>query len=852
MVLSEQGDGSLSLVQAIGLGGFGVGVVVDVGSLWAGVAGEVGAVPLRLEVGGVVDQQAVAVVDVEFEGQEVEGGAVGEAVVVDLPGGEGVGEPEGGDGDGQGDGGVGAAALLVAGVEGDGDGVGGDAEVVADVVAGGCEAVAEEPVRRGAVGRAVFDVECGVGEVEAGARGPDGGFGVGEDDDGDGGGVLHAPCGLRGLHHVGGGDLRRDVDLLSSTAVAQEGVVGGGEPYGRHDAAGAEQGGVATAEDGVGGVGGDGGVAQGGEGDVGGGGAEGVGGGGEGDVGGAQRGPPADGVQGVVGRGAQDAVADVPLFLHVALRGAAHFGLLAFADDVLLQLDGGGVRLQGAHHYGGRGAAVGSGNLDAHADLVVAVGGETVAHLPAPEGVEHGGAEGVAVDDPAGGVVVNVVLVVGDALFCELHRKVAVGYGGGVGSRLVVGYVGVDARGDGFGGVESGGHHAHEGLLRDGVAGVGALGDHEVGQRGRVGVGVAHLGHRAEGHGVHVEGVVEVGFQAPGGHEPLVRQQPPRGGEGGDGAALGAGAARRVDAHRLVVAADVGVDGVHRRHTVGGVQLYADVLVEEFVHADGHLGPRFVDVGAGCRGTGCPRAAHHPRCIGDSRRGNRRRRDAEPHRVVDGGVGPGSVVVLFDNPDHELARHVGRVVVAPSHHGIVDNQQGVHGRYAHGVEQRFGAFVGGTRAPVGAVGCTLIRRPGVAQADARHVSRRYPRHAHSVVHRQLVGAGVDAGDDHEPVVLGGIPEVAVVATVDARIGTCVEAGRHDVVVAGDVGAVAGGAGAVDGVAGGRSRRYAVAYARSPIIEGAAGAERRCVAEARAVGVQLPLCRQPQDRQRNQE
>ena len=54
---------------------------INIGAHGAGVAVEVGAVPLGVHVGGVVDEQAVAVVDVDFEGEDVEGSGVGEDVV---------------------------------------------------------------------------------------------------------------------------------------------------------------------------------------------------------------------------------------------------------------------------------------------------------------------------------------------------------------------------------------------------------------------------------------------------------------------------------------------------------------------------------------------------------------------------------------------------------------------------------------------------------------------------------------------------------------------------------------------------------------------------------------------------
>ena len=97
-------------------------------ALWTGCSGGIAAVPSLLDVVGVVDQQSLAVVDVEF-GFENTLAYDNEAAVVVAAGGEGVGGEEG-DAENLNDAGGGVVALAVEDAEGHDDAV----EVVVDIV----------------------------------------------------------------------------------------------------------------------------------------------------------------------------------------------------------------------------------------------------------------------------------------------------------------------------------------------------------------------------------------------------------------------------------------------------------------------------------------------------------------------------------------------------------------------------------------------------------------------------------------------------------------------------------------------------------------------------------------------
>ena len=174
--------------------------------------------------------------------------------------------------------------------------------------------------------------------------------------------------------------------------------------------------------------------------------------------------------------------------------------------------------------------------------------------------------------------------------------------------------------------------------------------------------------------------------------------------------------------------------------------------------------------------------------------------------------------------------------IATAHNGIVDKQQGVVGCHPHRVEQGLRALGVVRRPGVAIFHARAIRGAGVAQADACLVSRRDALHPLAGgIHRQLVKTGIGAGDDHESVVLRGIPQVTVAATCDTGIRTCVVGRRQDIVAI-YRGAIRIHAGAHHIVA----RRRVVAarrvdtgsHASAPEIVVVASGKRRRVAEAR--------------------
>ena len=459
-------------------------------------------------------------------------------------------------------------------------------------------------------------------------------------------------------------------------------------------------------------------------------------------------------------------------------------------------------------------------------DEVSPQGVETVAYLLAVEGVERLVALQVVEDDPEGGRGVDFVAAWGTRGAGEGHAAVArVGVGAG-GDGLAVVYVGVELRGEGFGGVEGAVHDAHEGLVAEGVAGR----EHKVGDGGTVDVIGADPCDAAEVDGVEVRVVVEVRLWSLAGDEPLVARQARRGPQGVDGRRGAFRTACRDEARRGVVAGNVGVERVYTPDAIARVYLHTYVLADILAEVHGALVPRLVDIVAG---PGVVRRACTPgfgKITCDVRR-----RYLVPQAVVDGFVGPFARAVPAHHAHQELPGIVGRVVVAPRHNGEVQYQQRVVVRHPHGVEERLGAVgMGSLDGLVQRVHLhPLDTVHHASQADGGLVALRDALHPHAVVQRELVDARLVLGVDVEAEATGVTPVVAAGIREDVQRVVAADADAAYHTVAHQVRAE--GAGTHHVVARGGVVKDAVLYhprphTCAPVVERVAGVETSCVAQ----------------------
>lgn len=725
---------------------------------------DVGAVGIDVEVvrhrlaggGGAVAEEPLGVVAAFGLVGEVDDGHFG----VDVVG--GVFEVDDGEGhllDEDVDGGDvtavgGIAGEVVAGVLAWGDGDGGVVSLSGEVGVAG-------------VGFPFIPEGAGAGEGDAVARAVLGAGGIGGDLGGDDGDVDAVPGGASGgggYLEVVGGVLRGGTGVedvaaadgafasLVEVAVPGEGAAGEGRR-------GFDVGLMTVADDGVGAEGHFGvgevvdGVVEGvgaaglGDGDE----AEGVGEVGEGAVDGAR------GVEAAVAA-VDGVVFELPDAGDDAFGDVGDIGGLADTEGAFFDVDAALGGLIDEDGEGAGGVAGGPVGIDDGFDGVGAWLGEDVFGYAAFDGVEEGGVVGAALVEVPGGEGVNDVWCVGSlsgdaAEAFEVDGAVALGGDIGVDDGLGVADLAVEGGVEGLVGVHGGGHDASVGLYGYGVvaAAVAVLIDDEVVYVGNEDVG-GGSGDEAPADVAHTVLVGDGAVVAVVGDVPGVGEEAFGGAEGVDVGRFTGRASRGGDLHGLAAAGDVGVDGVNVVDAVGGVHLYADGVVDPVEEADGDAGPGLVAVAAGGGGSrgGVAGEASHPgfgQVAGDGRRG-----DVEPEAVVEGGVLPlAGGGVLADDADEELASLAGRVVVAASHDGVVDEEEGVLRVDLQGVEEGFGAFVVAVAADAR---LALACGAHIAQTDRGGVSGRDTLHALSgSIDGEEVEAGIGGGVDAEALVV---------------------------------------------------------------------------------------------------
>ena len=328
------------------------------------------------------------------------------------------------------------------------------------------------------------------------------------------------------------------------------------------------------------------------------------------------------------------------------------------------------MRLVGPYHLRNHCAAKISIRHIAQRHKVFALVGETVADIRTPKSIQRSIAKRICIYYPPRRVGADSIVAVDKAIVRQFHPQVTIRLPHNVHIRLVVADVDIDLGRDRLDGIKRRSHHTHKCLLANSVALIRAFTQNKIGQRRHIDTGIGHPRDRTEMDRLHIAGIQYISLVALRGHVPLVRIKPLGRAERVDNIGTDIDTARRVDGHRLIVARNISIDRVEIVDAVAGVHLDADLSVQVVAQVDGHLGPRLVSIRARARNTVARSPARRHLIVVE-----RRSRNLVPKTVVDGLVGPRTVVVLGNHTYHKLAGIVGRMAETPRHDGKIDEKQ---------------------------------------------------------------------------------------------------------------------------------------------------------------------------------